>query len=479
MSAVSAPALAAQVPQRRPRVLVADDEASMRELLTIVLRREGCEVVLAEDGRQGLAVLASQPIDLVVSDLKMPGTSGVEVLRAAKRRDPTIEGLMITAYASYETAVEAMRLGACDYLTKPFDVNELRAKVRKALDRRLSRMVAPPACEETGNDVLTPLIGRSQAMLDVFKLIGTIAPTPSTVLIAGESGTGKELAARTIHLNSPRRERPFVALNCGAFTETLLESELFGHVRGAFTGADSTKKGLLEVADKGTVFLDEVGEMSPAMQVKLLRVLQERRFRRVGGTDELEADIRVIAATNRDLGRAVADGRFREDLYYRLNVISVRLLPLRERREDIPLLAQHFVGKYARQMGKPVRGCRRQRWRVSNATSGPATSASSRTPSSGPPRSSRPGPSRRRACPSTCVAAGSRVRGDGPRRARAEDSAETPRGRDQPRGHVASIERELIAQALDRADGVKTRAAELLGMSFRSFRYYAKKYQLG
>ena len=480
MSAVSAPALAAQVPQRRPRVLVADDEASMRELLTIVLRREGCEVVLAEDGRQGLAVLASQPIDLVVSDLKMPGTSGVEVLRAAKRRDPTIEGLMITAYASYETAVEAMRLGACDYLTKPFDVNELRAKVRKALDRRLSRAVAPPACEETRNDDLTPLIGRSQAMLDVFKLIGTIAPTPSTVLIAGESGTGKELAARTIHLNSPRRERPFVALNCGAFTETLLESELFGHVRGAFTGADSTKKGLLEVADKGTVFLDEVGEMSPAMQVKLLRVLQERRFRRVGGTDELEADIRVIAATNRDLGRAVADGRFREDLYYRLNVISVRLLPLRERREDVPLLAQHFVVKYARQMGKPVRGLsaaalaslERHQWPGNIRELENAIERATALEQTGTiQEESLPEHVRRGGDPA--------FEGTGPGEHGLKTSPRLPEAGINLEAHVASIERELIAQALDRADGVKTHAAELLGMSFRSFRYYAKKYQLG
>jgi len=343
----------------------------------------------------------------------------VEVLRAAKRRDPTIEGLMITAYASYETAVEAMRLGACDYLTKPFDVNELAPKVRKALDRRLvGAMVAPPACEEyRGTTFSRRSSAEARAMLDVFKLIGTIAPTPSTVLIAGESGTGKELAARTIHLNSPRRERPFWSrLNCGAFTETLLESELFGHVRGAFTGADSTKKGLLEVADKGTVVPPTSREMSPAMQVKLLRVLQERAVPPCRRTDELEADIRVIAATNRDLGRAVADGRFREDLYYRLNVISVRLLPAQGAPRGHPAPRPALLGEVrAGKMGSPWAGLSWQRWRVLERPSGPATSASSRTPSSGPPppRADRdhPGgePARARASRS-----GIRVEGNGP-----------------------------------------------------------------
>jgi len=309
-------------------------------------------------------------------------------------------------------------------------------------------------------------------MLQVFKLIGQVAATDSTVLITGESGTGKELAARTIHLNSARRERPFVAVNCGALTETLLESELFGYVRGAFTGADAGKKGLIEAADKGTVFLDEIAEMTPAMQVKLLRVLQERRFRRVGGTEEIEADIRVIAATNRDLSRAIAEGRFREDLYYRLNVIPVHLLALRERREDIPLLAEHFVAQFAGRMGKPVTGVSPEAverlvsypWpgnirelenaieravaleQTSYVQAGSLPDTLAAAPEAGPGVSQAP----------TAIPAA---------------------GFDLER-HVQDIEREYIAEALRRAGGVKTKAAELLGMSFRSFRYYLKKYSL-
>ncbi len=315
------------------------------------------------------------------------------------------------------------------------------------------------------------IIGRSEAMLDVFKMIETVARTNSTILLTGESGTGKGLVAQAIHFHSLRRERPMVALNCGAMPETLLESELFGHMRGAFTGADTNKKGLLEVAEKGTIFLDEIGEMSPVMQVKLLRVLQERRFRRVGGLEELQADIRVIAATNQDLTRAVAEGRFREDLYYRINVIPIVLPPLRDRREDIPLLAEHFLAKYAEQMAKgDRRDLARRHGTARSTTTGRATSASSKTssnvrsPSRAPPTilpESLP-PSLRTAVP----------------------RSELPPGELFPdagfdlEAHVKEIERGYIAQALQRAGGVQVRAAELLGMSFRSFRYYVKKYNL-
>ena len=336
-----------------PRILVADDERSMRELLAIVLRREGYEVVLAENGRQAIAELEHRPIDLLISDIQMPDMNGVEVLRAAKQINQDLAGIMVTAFASAETAIEALRMGAYDYIHKPFNVDELKIVVRNALERRQLRqenVLLKRALQETHQ--FSNIIGRSEAMLSVFQLIETIAQTNSTVLITGESGTGKELAARAIHFNSLRRERPFVALNCGALTETLLESELFGHVRGAFTGAASNKKGLVEVADKGTIFLDEIGEMSPLMQVKLLRVLQERTFRRVGGTEEVAADIRIIAATNRDLAVMVADGRFREDLFYRINVIPVHLPALRERIEDIPLLAQHFVQRFSTRDGQ-------------------------------------------------------------------------------------------------------------------------------
>jgi two-component system response regulator PilR (NtrC family) len=343
--------------RRQPRILVVDDERSMRELLAIVLKREGYEVLLADSGTSALATLEREPIDLLISDIKMPDLSGVDVLRAAKQMDQDILGIMITAFASTETAVEAMRLGACDYLSKPFDVDLLRMKVREKIEARQLRQENVLLKRTLGlSHQFSNIIGRSEAMLAVFKMIETIARTNSTILLTGESGTGKGLVAQAIHFHSLRRDKPMVSLNCGAMPEALLESELFGHMRGAFTGADSNKKGLLEVAEKGTIFLDEIGEMSGVMQVKLLRVLQERRFRRVGGLEELQADIRVIAATNQDLTKAVAESRFREDLYYRINVIPISLPPLRERLEDIPLLADHFLAKYAQQMGKSVTG---------------------------------------------------------------------------------------------------------------------------
>src|SRR4051812_41898968 len=349
----------AQVPEAptpKVRILVVDDEPSMREMLRIVLRRDGYEVFIAENGRDAIEQLRKTTVDLLLSDIKMPDITGVEVLRAAKDINRDIVAFMMTAYASTSTAVEAMRLGAVDYFTKPFSMDELRLKIRQHLDthRLKQENVLLKKALNTRYE-FSSIIGRSEPMLDVFRMVETIAKTPSTVLITGESGTGKDLVARAIHYNSLRRDRPFVALNCGGVPETLLESELFGHVRGAFTGADSNKKGLIEVAEGGTVFLDEIGEMATTMQVKLLRVLQDRRFRRLGGTEEVQADIRVIAATNQDLQGMVAAGRFREDLFYRINVIHMHLPTLRERREDIPPLAEHFLEKYAEQMQKPVR----------------------------------------------------------------------------------------------------------------------------
>src|SRR6188474_1688948 len=343
--------------RRPPRILVVDDERSMRELLAIVLRREGYEVLLAENGKSAVDTLEREPIDILISDIKMPDLSGVEVLRAAKQIDRDILGIMITAFASTDSAVEAMRLGACDYLSKPFDIDLLKMKVREKIETRQLRQENVLLKRTLGlSHQFSNIIGRSESMLQVFKMIETVARTNSTILLTGESGTGKGLVAQAIHFHSLRRDKPMVSLNCGAMPENLLESELFGHMRGSFTGADSNKKGLLEVAEKGTIFLDEIGEMSAVMQVKLLRVLQERRFRRVGALEELTADIRVIAATNQDLSKAVAEGRFREDLFYRINVIPIALPPLRERREDIPLLADHFLTKYAEQMGKHVSG---------------------------------------------------------------------------------------------------------------------------
>src|SRR5262245_42130339 len=309
------------------RVLVVDDERSMRELLTIVLKREGHEVLVAEDGRAALEILRRQRVDILITDIRMPEMSGVDVLREAKQIDPAIISIVMTAFASTDTAVEALRLGAADYVHKsPSAANEVRMRVRKELERKQLQQenaLLKRALRTTHQ--FSNIIGTSAPMLAMFQMIETIAPTGSTVLITGESGTGKELVARAIHFNSLRKDRPFVAVNCGALPDTLLDSELFGHMRGAFTGADTNKKGLIEVADKGTIFLDEIGEMSPLVQVKLLRVLQERRFRRLGGTDEVDADIRIIAATNRDLSKMVPEGSFREDLHYRNKGYRLRL----------------------------------------------------------------------------------------------------------------------------------------------------------
>jgi two-component system, NtrC family, response regulator PilR len=461
--------------RRPPRILVVDDERSMRELLAIVLRREGYEVLLAETGRSAVDMLEREPVDLLISDIKMPDLSGVDVLRAAKKIDQDILGIMITAFASTETAVEAMRLGACDYLSKPFDIDLLKMKVREKIENRQLRQENLLLKRTLGlSHQFSNIIGRSDAMLQVFKMIETVARTNSTILLTGESGTGKGLVAQAIHFHSLRREKPMVSLNCGAMPENLLESELFGHMRGAFTGADANKKGLLEVAERGTIFLDEIGEMSPVMQVKLLRVLQERRFRRVGGLEELQADIRVIAATNQDLTKAVAEARFREDLYYRINVIPIALPPLRERREDVPLLAEHFLAKYAEQMDKPVTAISREalellvrhEWpgnirELENVIERAVALEMTPTilPDSLPPS----------------------VRGDSARPAAAAAIAPAdalPASGFDLEAHVKEIERGYIAEALKRAGGVQVKAAELLGMSFRSFRYYVKKYNL-
>jgi two-component system, NtrC family, response regulator PilR len=452
---------------KRARVLVVDDERSMRELLAIVLRREGYEVVLAENGAAAIAALEKGRFDLLISDIKMPDMTGVDVLRAAKRIDADVVAMMITAFASTDTAIEAMRLGACDYLHKPFDVDELKIKVREKLESRQLRQENVLLKRALGaRHEFASIIGRSQPMVAVFGLIETIARTTSTVLITGESGTGKELVARAIHFQSLRRDRPFVALTCAALPDTLLESELFGHMRGAFTGADANKKGLIEMAEHGTVFLDEIGDVSPSVQVKLLRVLQERRFRRLGGLEEIEADIRVIAATNRDLGRLVSEGKFREDLYYRINVIPVHLPPLRERGEDIPLLAEHFLQKFRAQMDKPIA-----------AISGEAVDYLKAYEWPGNIRELENVIERAVALEQAHVilpeSLPHNVRFHTPRAALA--SALPDSGFDLEE-HVQDIERDYLTQALRRAGGVQVKAAELLGMSFRSFRYYVKKY---
>jgi two-component system response regulator PilR (NtrC family) len=459
--------------QAPARVLVVDDERSMRELLSIVLRRDGYEVLIAEDGAAAVELLKRERVDILITDIRMPQMNGVDLLREAKRIAPDIVSIVMTAFASTETAVEALRLGAADYVHKsPNAASELRLRVGRELERKRLQQenVLLKRAMKTSHQ-FSNIIGTSSPMLALFQMVETIAPTSSTVLITGESGTGKELVARAIHVNSPRRERPFVAVNCGALSETLLDSELFGHMRGAFTGADSNKKGLIEVAEKGTIFLDEIGEMSPVVQVKLLRVLQERKFRRLGGTEEIDADIRIIAATNRDLSKMVAEGAFREDLFYRINVIPLRLPSLRDRTDDIPLLAEHFVARFAERMGKPITGI-----------SGAALVRLKGYAWPGNIRELENAMERAVALEQTPT-----ILTDSLPEQMAAPEAE-PVSPTQPDAfpdagfdlerHVQDIEREYIAEALRRAGGVKVKAAELLGMSFRSFRYYTKKYNL-
>jgi two-component system response regulator PilR (NtrC family) len=337
------------------RILVVDDEQSMRELLAIMLRREGFEVLLAGSRATAAAALAKDPVDMVITDIRLPDGDGIEILRHVKAASPDTVVFVMTAFGSTEAAVGAMKLGAHDYLTKPFDVEELKIVVRNALEKkRLEEENIRLRAELRGRHGLDRIIGHAPPLVAVLEMAKAVAGTSSTILIAGESGTGKELVAKAIHSLSPRRDAPFVSVNCGALPETLLESELFGHVKGAFTDAHQTRKGLFEAAHRGTLFLDEVGETPPSMQVKLLRALQERQIRKVGGTEEVEVDVRVIAATNHSLEELVRERRFREDLFYRLNVIPLRIPPLRERREDIPLLANHFLLRFSRDMGKPV-----------------------------------------------------------------------------------------------------------------------------
>ena len=337
-------------------ILIVDDEQSYRQLLKLVFDGEGHAIRTASNGREAIEMLQEIPADVVISDVKMPDLDGIEMLRIVRETLPDLGVIFMTAFASVETAREAFKLGADDFIQKPFDVEELKLLVKKTLDKQAlidENRAFKRAQRERGS--IGNIIGSSVKMNAIFQMIETVAEVQSTVLITGESGTGKELVARAIHDLSPRAEKPFISINCGAFTETLLESELFGYMKGSFTGANSNRKGLFEAANKGTIFLDEIGEMSPAMQVKLLRVLQERKVRPVGAHEELSIDARVIAATNRDLKQMADDGLFREDLFYRISVIPISLPPLRERKEDIPDLIHHFVAKFCDQTGRSLK----------------------------------------------------------------------------------------------------------------------------
>ncbi len=353
----SSPALSIRTTPARLQVLVADDEPNLRRVLSAQLTRDGFDVLVAEDGEQALEMLQHHHVDVLVTDLKMPRMDGMTLLARMTAERPELPVVVITAHGTVDTAVEALKLGAFDYVTKPFDRDEFKAVIDKATRTRALRdKHAAPLAEALPSNGRFDIVGQSQQMQQVFTLIEKVAATPSTVLITGESGTGKELVARALHVHSTRKDKPFIRVNCAAIPSELMESELFGYERGAFTGAVNTKPGRFELAHGGTLFLDEIGEISPAMQVKLLRAIQEQEFEHVGGVKTLRVDVRLVAATNRDLAVEIQNGRFREDLFYRLNVVQVALPPLRQRISDIPLLIEMFLARYSTRLGKAIEG---------------------------------------------------------------------------------------------------------------------------
>jgi two-component system response regulator PilR (NtrC family) len=341
--------------KKAQHILVVDDELSMREFLEIMLSREGYKVSCAEGGKKAISMIKEKHFDLLLCDIRLCDISGLDVLRAAKKQNPYTVVILISAYASAETAVEAMNEGAYDYLPKPFDNEELKQTIKNSLDRQTIEHEKEIIDSEQKKTLhFGKIIGSSPRMLHIYDMVRQVAKTKTNILISGESGTGKELIAHAIHEQSDRRDKPFVVINCGGIPETLMESELFGHKKGSFTGATQYKKGLLKIADKGTIFLDEIGEFSPPMQVKLLRVIQEKAFKEVGGNEDISVDIRIISATNKKLEDEVIAGNFREDLFYRLNVIEIKIPPLRERKSDLRALAQHFLDKYSKEMDKKI-----------------------------------------------------------------------------------------------------------------------------
>ncbi|HKL25181.1 MAG TPA: sigma-54 dependent transcriptional regulator, partial [Desulfuromonadales bacterium] len=450
------------------RVLVVDDEESMRDFLSIMLHREGYQVDTAVDGAQAVAHLRDNSYDLVISDIKMPRMTGLELLAHIKERTPETVVLMVTAFSSTEEAVEAMKQGAYDYITKPFKNEEIRLIVKNALERRALRQENLALKEELGKRYsFEGLVGKSKAMQDMFSLVKKVADSQVKVLITGESGTGKELVARAIHYNSSRRDEPFVPINCGAIPENLLESELFGYEKGAFTGAAKQKAGLFESAEGGTIFLDEIGELPAMMQVKLLRVLQENEYRRVGGTKSLQTDVRVLAATNRNLEEAVAEGSFREDLYYRFNVIRIDLPALRQRREDIPAMIDFFWERFTGQLEVKVDESAMRRlidyhWpgnvrELENVIERATVLGADHgiTLDSLPPN----------------LVTG--VQGG------VMPLTEVPDSGMDLDAYLGEIEKEILLKALAKTDGVRKNAAALLGITFRSIRYRLAKFDMG
>jgi len=448
--------------EQKTKILVVEDEDSMREVLTMLLENEGYMVQAASSGTEGLSRLDEDIYDLVITDIKMPGASGFDILKKTREVAPETLVIMITAFGTVEGGIEAMKRGAYDYINKPFKIDEIRMIVRNAVDKRRLKDEVTRLRETVKTSFeVENIIGKSASMQGLLRMLPRVAGSGSNVLITGESGTGKELVAAALHNLSPRKDEPFVAINCASFPEGLLESELFGHMKGAFTGAVLNKQGLFEAAHGGTLFMDEVGEMAPGLQSKFLRAIENGTFRRVGGTADITVDVRIIAATNKDLQRAVADKEFREDLFFRLNVIPLHLPPLRERRDDIPFLVEHFVRKFS--------GGKRQ-------FAGSALKILSSRPWKGNVRELENVIERILLFSDNTIITDADVPEDVIAQARSTESLPEIDEGFQLEAFMASIEKRYLIDALQRTGGKKTEAAALLGMSFRSFRHKLSKY---
>ena len=458
----------------KERILIVDDEESIREFLEIMLRREKYEVATASNAKKALKTLEKENFDMVITDIQMPEMNGIELLGKIKDTDSDTVVIMVTAYGSTESAVEAMKLGAYDYITKPFKIDELKIIIKNALSAntlKQENIQLKRALEKKYS--FQNIVGSSPSMLKLYDMIQRISQTKSNILINGESGTGKELIARAIHYNGPLKDKPFITINCGAIPENLLESEMFGHKKGSFTGAIADKKGLFEVADTGTIFLDEVGDLPLSIQVKLLRAIQERTFRRVGSTQDVHVDVRVICATNKNLEQEVKKGHFREDLFYRLNVIQIMAPPLRERKEDIATLALHFSEKYSKELSKDIKKISKEAMDVLMAYSFPGNvrelenfieravaleEGAAILKESLPPQVQNA-----MGAKSTLMDIGAIKLG--------EDKINLEK-------IVDSIEKDLLTRALAKTNGVKKKAAQILGISFRSMRYRLEKHDM-
>ncbi len=456
----------------KAKILIVDDEQSIREFLEIMLKKEGYEVSCAEDGQKAIDLLKKKSFDMVISDMQMPNVTGMELLDHVNSNYPELTFMIITAFGTTESAVEAMKKGAYDYITKPFKIDEVRLNIQNALKSKHLEVENRSLKKELQKEhSFQNLIGNSEPIHRIYEMIRRVSQSPTNVLVLGESGTGKEMVAKAIHYNGPLKEKPFITVNCGAIPESLMESEMFGHKKGSFTGAVSDKAGLFEVADTGSLFLDEVGELPLTIQVKLLRAIQERVIRRVGSTEDQKVDVRIIAATNRNLEDMVAKGEFREDLYYRLNVILIKVPALRERRDDVPLLAKHFLDKYNDRLTKTINGISDEAMDILRKYDYPGNvreleniiertvaleGGASILPESLPPFVMTP---------------------SGRKMASSNEIEITDDGVDLEKV-IGQIEKELIIKAIHKANGVKKKAAKLLGITFRSMRYRVDKYGL-